>query len=80
MTDFVHQRHTAYTTRPHELAAIITRISQSPVVGLEKVARGYDAEIYRIDLQDGDRLVMRIRRYGQLPLEDEVWAIEQARG
>ena len=80
MTDFVQQRHAAFTTPPHELAAIVGRVSQSQAVGLDKVARGYDSEVYRIALQDGDQLVVRIRRYGQVRMEDEAWAIEQARG
>jgi aminoglycoside phosphotransferase (APT) family kinase protein len=79
MTDFVHQLHAAYHTPPDVLAAIVGRVTQRQVVGLEKVVRGYESEVYQVTIQDGERLVIRIRRYGPLRMEDEAWAIAQAR-
>jgi Ser/Thr protein kinase RdoA (MazF antagonist) len=79
MNDFVQERHAAYTTPPPELAAIVARVTRSRVVRLEKIARGYDCEVYQVAVQDGEQLIIRIRRYGDLPVEDEAWAIAQAR-
>ena len=79
MDEFLARRHAAYTTRPDEIAAVVGKITRQPIAGYEQRVRGYDNEVYVVILQDRSRLVVRIRRHGTLPLEDEAWAMEQAR-
>ena len=79
MDDFLARRHDAYTTRPDEIAAVVGKVTRQPIAGYEKLVRGYDNEVYVVTLHDGSRFVVRIRRHGELPMEDEAWAIEQAR-
>ncbi len=79
MDDFLARRHDAYTTRPDEIATVVGKVTRQPIVGYEKLVRGYDNEVYVVTFHDDSRLVVRIRRHGELPMEDEAWAIAQAR-
>jgi hypothetical protein len=79
MNSFLHHLHAQYTTHPDEIAAVVARVTPAAVVRQEKIVRGYANEVYLVMTADDTRLVVRIRRRGEVPTPDEAWAMVQAR-
>lgn len=63
--------------------SVVVRLAEKADGGhvekVERVVRGYDNEVYRVGLAAGLAVYVRIRRYGEGQLDQEVWAMAQAR-
>jgi aminoglycoside phosphotransferase (APT) family kinase protein len=77
--DDLQHLHAAFTTRSDEIAAVVAYVTASPIIRQEKVAHGFDNEVHRVSTESGAQLYVHIRRYGELPFADIVWALGQAR-
>ena len=79
MTDSLEQLHAAYTTRPEEIAAVVDRITTNPITSQAKIIGGIDNEVHAVTTINGARLIVHVRRHGELPFNDIAWAIGQVR-
>ncbi len=55
------------------------RAAGRTVEGLERIVRGYDNEVYRVELAGGFAVYVRIRRHGKGGFDQEAWAMGLAR-
>lgn len=78
MSASLEQLHAAYTTQPQEIAAVVARITTSPIEQLSKIVGGIDNEVHAVTTMDGQALVVHVRRHGELPFDDIAWAIGKA--
>lgn len=79
MDNSLEQLHAAYTTRPEEIAAVVARTTTNPITSQAKIVGGFDNEVHAVTTTNGAKLVVHVRCHGELPFDDIVWAIGQAR-
>ncbi len=77
----VAARHASYATPSAIVSDIVREATGQEGVNVVKIAQGYGNEVYRatLDLPSSESVFVRIRRYGDTPFSQEVWAIAQAR-
>lgn len=75
----VQARHAAYDTPPTLILDIVREATGCAAQGVEKIARGYDNEVYRVPMGAGEAAIVRIRRHGETSFSQEAWAIAQVR-
>ncbi|MDX1935003.1 MAG: aminoglycoside phosphotransferase family protein [Capsulimonadales bacterium] len=67
------------TPRPTLFDIVREAVGQEPdPESVVKIVRGYDSEVYRVRTVAATAVVIRIRRDGDIPYEQEAWALEQA--
>jgi aminoglycoside phosphotransferase (APT) family kinase protein len=77
--DFLRQRHSEFSTPRDEVFELASRATGSDTRIHHKIVDGYDNEVYRVEMGDGQVVFVRIRRFGERTLEQEAWAMEQCR-
>jgi aminoglycoside phosphotransferase (APT) family kinase protein len=77
-TDIIKQRHAAYKTPDHIISDIVKRATGQAATAQEKLAHGYDNEVYIARTRAGD-FVIRIHHHDGAGFAEEAWAIEQCR-
>lgn len=75
-SEVMRARHAAVEAPRAAVAAIVVRATGGAPAQIERVVRGYDSEVYRVEAAAG-RLFVRIRRYGSVSYASEAWAIAQ---
>lgn len=75
----VQARHAAYDTPPVVILDIVREAMGCAAQGVEKIARGYDNEVYRVPTGAGEAAIVRIRRHGEVSFSQEAWAIAQSK-
>lgn len=78
-TDIVKQRHAAYNTSEQVIFGLVKRATGEKALAREKIARGYDSEVYLVHTRNDGDVVVRIRHHGGAPFADEAWALAQCR-
>lgn len=78
-SDFLHQRHSRFSTQPGQIIALVGRASGNGVESLQRIVNGYDNEVYQAAMSDGPCLYIRIRRHGESDFSGEAWAMGLAR-
>jgi aminoglycoside phosphotransferase (APT) family kinase protein len=73
------KRHDAYHTSKQLIFDIVKRATGQQGITREKVAHGYDCEVYIVHTRQSDDVVVRIRHHGGAPFAEEAWAITQCR-
>lgn len=75
----VQARHAAYNTPPTLILDIVREAMGGAAQSVEKIARGYDNEVYRVPIGAGEAAIVRIRRHGEVSFSQEAWAIAQSK-
>ncbi|WP_152365509.1 phosphotransferase family protein [Microlunatus speluncae] len=75
---FLAHLHAQFATPREQVAALVHRVTGSEVAATQRIVRGYDNEVYRVDLEPSTRVFVRIRRRPG-GFDDELWAMAQAR-
>ena len=78
-TPFLADLHSRFGLSRSQVVEIAARAAGSAVEGVERLARGYDNEVYRVTLTAEVVVYVRIRRHGEGTLEQEAWAMGLAR-
>jgi aminoglycoside phosphotransferase (APT) family kinase protein len=78
-TDVMRRRHAAVQTQPATIAMVVGRAAGQRAAEIERIVRGYESEVYLVTTAAGERLVVRIRRYGSVSYASEAWAIASCR-
>jgi aminoglycoside phosphotransferase (APT) family kinase protein len=77
--EFLHQRHASYRTPEAMLHALVNNAVGQNIRHLAPITSGYANEVYRVDTENDDALIIRIGRSGTTSLITEAWAMQQAR-
>lgn len=75
---FLDTLHARFQTPRAVIVDLVQRITGVDVVELRRVVRGYENEVYRVDLAPSRTVYVRIRSEGG-SFEQEIWAMAQAR-
>ncbi len=75
---FLAHLHAQFETPRKRVAELVRRVTRSEATTTQRIARGYDNEVYRVDLASGITVFVRIRR-SEGGFDDELWAMAQAR-
>ena len=76
LADYLSQKHAAYHTSEATLFTLVqTVMGQEPLS--RQIMAGEDNEVYKIRVQQGQPLIARIHRQGQVSFQAEAWAIGQ---
>ena len=77
--DFLTAFHGSSLAPAAPLVALVERVMNAEVGGLERVTKGYANEVYRALLLEQPPVYVRIRRHGPITFADEAWAMEACR-
>jgi len=75
---FLADLHARFGAPRDQIVELIRRVTGSDVAELRRIVRGYDNEVYRVDLETRVVVFVRIRRDGY-GFDNEPWAMDQAR-
>lgn len=75
---FLADLHAGFETPRDRVVTLVRRLTEAGVGDLRRIVRGYDNEVYRVDLDTGAVAFVRIQRQGGA-FDGELWAMEQAR-
>src|SRR5688500_13232609 len=75
---FLADLHAQFGTPREHVVELVRRVTGSEVAAVQRITRGYDNEVHRVDLESGARVFVRIRR-DEGGYDDEAWAMSQAR-
>jgi aminoglycoside phosphotransferase (APT) family kinase protein len=78
-TPFLADLHSRFGLSRSQVVEVAARATGRDVERIERVARGYDNEVYRVRLAGALVVYVRIRRHGEGTLEQEAWAMGLAR-
>jgi len=78
-TPFLAELHSRFGLARSQVVEVAVRAASRDVEGIERLARGYDNEVYRVRLAGELVVYVRIRRHGEGTLEQEAWAMSLAR-
>jgi aminoglycoside phosphotransferase (APT) family kinase protein len=78
-TPFLADLHSRFGLTHSQVVEVAARAAGRDVEGIERLARGYDNEVYRVSLTGQLVVYVRIRRHGEGTLEQEAWAMDRAR-
>ena len=76
----VQARHAAYQTPASVIRDLVREATGQAASSVEKIAQGYDNEVYRVTLDtlSAEPVFVRLRRHGDTPFSQEAWAIARA--
>ncbi|WP_168207370.1 phosphotransferase family protein [Microlunatus elymi] len=60
----VRERHAAVSTSPDVLRSLVRRATGDDLDQVARIVEGYDNEVYRVRTRSGQRVFVRIRRFG----------------
>lgn len=75
---FLADLHAGFETPRDRVVTLVRRLTGAGVADLRRIVRGYDNEVYLVDLDTGAAVFVRIQRQGG-DFDGELWAMEQAR-
>ena len=78
-TPFLADLHSRFGLARSQVVEVAARAVGREVEGVERLARGYDNEVYQVRLAGELVVYVRIRRHGEGTLEQEAWAMGLAR-
>ena len=78
-TPFLRDLHSRFGLSRSQVVEVAVRAAGRDVEGIERLARGYDNEVYRVRLAGELVVYVRIRRHSEGTLEQEAWAMGLAR-
>lgn len=80
-TQYLDQLHGRYTIPRPDLVSLVQRATGSKVAASERLVRGDENEVHRVELTDGAVVYLRVAFPGTPPskLRHEAWAMGQAR-
>lgn len=76
---FLSELHARFGLPRQAVVGLVERATGAGVVDLERLVRGDENEVYRVEVADGRMVYPRIRRPGLGGVDGEVWAMEHAR-
>lgn len=77
--EFLERKHNAWQTASGLIEECVLQGSGSPLQEIERIVEGEVHEVYGVQTQDGQRLILRISHSEWPRFEDEKWAIEAVR-
>ncbi len=77
-SQFLADLHGRFGAPRDQVVDLVRRVTGAGVADLQRIARGYDNEVYRVDLDTRVVVYVRIRRDGY-GFDHEPWAMSQAR-
>jgi Ser/Thr protein kinase RdoA (MazF antagonist) len=77
--NFLNQRHASYHTAEAVLRFLVKEETGQNIRHFEPITSGYANEVYRVDTDNNDSLIIRIGRFGTTNFPTEAWAMQQAR-
>ena len=77
-SSFLRELHAGFATPPDNIVKLVHNLTGSAVRSLERIVNGYDNEVYRVRLDQGGPLFVRIRR-GDGDFDGEMSAMDRAR-
>lgn len=78
-SSFLTEFHAQFGLPRSTVVGLVEQATGGRVVDLERVVRGDENEVYRVELVDGPVVFGRIRVPGGVGMRREVWAMDQAR-
>lgn len=78
-TPFLADLHSRFGLSRAQVVGLAARAAGRDVESIERLARGYDNEVYRVTLTNELVVYVRIRRHGEGTLDQEAWAMRLAR-
>ena len=79
MNRFVSDRHKEFRTPRDVVNDLVEQATGERPGHLKRIARGYENEVYEVQLPHAGSIMVRIRRWGAMDFRQEVWAIEKCR-
>ncbi|MFC7625421.1 phosphotransferase family protein [Microlunatus sp. GCM10028923] len=77
-SEFLVDLHRRFATPRVAVTDLVRRTTGAEAMELDRIARGYDNEVYRVTLDSGTCVYVRIRSRGD-DFTEELWAMSQAR-
>lgn len=78
-SSFIHGLHAQFGLPRAMVVDLAERVTSAEVADVRRVVRGYDNEVYAVDLAGGTTVYPRIRRPGAHGAYREGWAMDRAR-
>lgn len=76
---FLAGLHAQFSVPGDAVARLVIRATGQQLTNSERIIGGYDNGVYRVDLSNGRRVFVRIRRHGDGAFDSETWAMDLAR-
>jgi aminoglycoside phosphotransferase (APT) family kinase protein len=76
---FMRQRHDRFETPEETVFGLVRDATGKTPQWRRKIVAGNANEVYRVATDDGESVFVRVRHFGEHSLEQEEWAMEQAR-
>jgi aminoglycoside phosphotransferase (APT) family kinase protein len=77
-SDFLARLHAGFALPPTTVADLAVRAAGGRVAEARRIVAGYDNEVYRVRLEGGRVVFVRVARLGESDFAGEVWAMDQA--
>ena len=74
--DFIVTRHAQFVTDERIVFDLVRKATDNSPISRKKIVRGNDNEVYIVDTEECNQFIVRIKRFGEVSLAQEAWAIE----